>query len=83
MSFQKVPCVDVRENKRMEEIENAQLGESARAQMSGLHDVPAGGKPELLPDTNFSPDNNPRSVDPSKPSAVPVCPASSLKLKGQ
>jgi hypothetical protein len=31
MSFQKVPCVDVRKNKRMEETENAQLGESTRA----------------------------------------------------
>lgn len=28
MSFQKVPHVDVRKNKRMKETENAQLGET-------------------------------------------------------
>ena len=41
MSFQKVPCVAEKRNKRMEDTENAQLGETAQSRMSQCHGIPA------------------------------------------
>lgn len=75
MSFQKVPCVDVRKNKRMEGIECAQLGESTQSPNKPIPRCPSWEKLEQRQVTDVKAGQLSRPFHPKNPATAPPCPA--------